>query len=397
MMQEKFQSKKLAWTQVDNNDDDDNDDNDNYDDNNNNISLLLKSSSSLLTNNMTHRPLVLPSKKINIRRLVTANIAEPSNEPITSVKFHPSNNNLLMVGGMDKHLRFFRIDGDKNEKQISCKFNDYPIMTSMFLGTTGDVILGGRKPFFYTYDIISGSVSKVSGLMGKNMKSHELISVSPEGEKIAFGGGAGYIHICSGKTKTWMMDLKMNTSVRSLCFKDETTLISSGLDADVYIWDLRKTGKCLKRFAHNDGTCTSSLAICNNNITGKGALLAVGAESGVVSLYDDIFNSSSSNNNNNSNKNIIDPLKSIMNLTTKINDMTFHSSGQLLAISSEEKADQLKLVHLPSCSIYTNWPTDKTPFKKVKCMDFSPGGAYFAIGNNKGAVLLYRLNHFINA
>jgi U3 small nucleolar RNA-associated protein 18 len=299
-----------------------------------------------------------------------------------------------MVGGMDKHLRFFRIDGDKNEKQISVKFNDYPIMSSYFLGTTGDVILGGRKPFFYTYDITSGSVNKVSGLMGKNIKSHELLAVSPEGEKIAFGGGAGYIHLCSGKTKTWMMDLKMNTSVRSLCFKDEVTLVSSGLDADVYIWDLRKTGKCLKRFAHNDGTCTSSLAISNADVTGKGALLAVGAESGVVSLYDDLFNNNS--NNNNSSK-ILDPINSIMNLTTKIGEMTFHPSGQLLAISSEEKSDQLKLVHLPTCTVYSNWPTEKSPFKRVTSMDFSPGGAYFAIGNNKGTVLLYQLNHFSNA
>ena len=387
-MQEKFQSKKLAWAQVedDNEEEEDDDDND--------VTSLLKSSASLISSSKTHRPLVLPSKKINIRRLVSANVAEPSKEPISSVKFHPSNSNLLMVGGMDKHLRFFRIDGDKNEKQISVKFNDYPIMSSYFLGTVGDVILGGRKPFFYTYDITSGSVNKVSGLMGKNIKSHELLAVSPEGEKIAFGGGAGYIHLCSGKTKTWMMDLKMNTSVRSLCFKDEVTLVSSGLDADVYIWDLRKTGKCLKRFAHNDGTCTSSLAISNADVTGKGALLAVGAESGVVSLYDDLFNNNSSNNNSSK---ILDPINSIMNLTTKIGEMTFHPSGQLLAISSEEKSDQLKLVHLPTCTVYSNWPTEKSPFKRVKSMDFSPGGAYFAIGNNKGTVLLYQLNHFSNA
>jgi WD40 repeat protein len=36
----------------------------------------------------------------------------------TAIKFHPSGR-LLMSGGDDKNLRFFRIDGDKNEKQLS--------------------------------------------------------------------------------------------------------------------------------------------------------------------------------------------------------------------------------------------------------------------------------------
>jgi hypothetical protein len=40
----------------------------------------------------------------------------------------------------------------------------------------------------------------------------------------------------------------MNTAVRSHCFLDELTMATSGLDADVYIWDLRKTGRCVARW-----------------------------------------------------------------------------------------------------------------------------------------------------
>lgn len=58
--------------------------------------------------------------------------------------------------------------------------------------------------------------------------------------------------------------------------------------------------------------------------------------------------------------------------------------------------NQVKLVHLPSCSVYSNWPLEKAPFRKVESMDFSPNGSYFAIGNNKGNVFLYRLNYFSN-
>lgn len=71
--------------------------------------------------------------------------------------------------------------------------------------------------------------------------------------------------------------------------------------------------------------------------------------------------------------------------------------GELLAIASSQKKDQLKLVHLPSCTVFSNWPTERTPIKKVTSLDFSPGGGYLALGNNRGRVLLYRLSHFETA
>ena len=71
--------------------------------------------------------------------------------------------------------------------------------------------------------------------------------------------------------------------------------------------------------------------------------------------------------------------------------------GELLAIASSQKKDQLNLVHFPSCTVFSNWPTERTPIKKVTSLDFSPGGRYLALGNNRGRVLLYRLSHFETA
>ena len=153
--------------------------------------------------------------------------------------------------------------------------------------------------------------------MGKGLKSHELMAVSPLGTKIAFGGTGGYVHVVCGVQKTPMLDVKMNTAVRytsiillhspiflyfnsymrsyifdinynlcvhvthrSIAFLDEERLISSGLDADIYIWDLRHQGRCLGKFHHDDGSCSSSIAYHSSGY------VAVGAESGVVSLYD---------------------------------------------------------------------------------------------------------------
>ena len=57
----------------------------------------------------------------------------------------------------------------------------------------------------------------------------------------------------------------------------------------------------------------------------------------------------------------------------------------------------MRLVHVPTGKVYGNWPTARTPLRAVECLDFSPGGAYLATGNNIGKVLLYRLHHFDNA
>jgi hypothetical protein len=73
--------------------------------------------------------------------------------------------------------------------------------------------------------------------------------VSPSGDKIAFYGAGGYAHVVNGHCKSWAYDLKMNSPIRSLTFVDDRAVVSSGLDADVYWWDLRMTAKCLLRFA----------------------------------------------------------------------------------------------------------------------------------------------------
>lgn len=54
-----------------------------------------------------------------------------ANAIITSaVRFH-ANGSLLLAGGEDKYLRFFRIDGETNEKQLSKL--QLPIINDIFL------------------------------------------------------------------------------------------------------------------------------------------------------------------------------------------------------------------------------------------------------------------------
>jgi U3 small nucleolar RNA-associated protein 18 len=88
------------------------------------------------------------------------------------------------------------------------------------------------------------------------------------------------------------------------------------------------------------------------------------------------------------------PFKSIMSLTTKADTLKFNHDGQILAIASQMKKDSLRLVHANTGTVFANWPTGQTPLRYVTDVDFSPSSGLFAIGNDRGKVLLYRLLHY---
>ena len=141
-------------------------------------------------------------------------------------------------------------------------------------------------------------------------------------------------------------------------------------------WDLR-TRRCVERFRNEDGTITSSISVTPNHI-------AVGAESGVVNLYSDAGSSAARKA----------PLKSLMNLQTSADCTRFNHDGNILAFSTKREREGLKLLHVPSQTVFSNWPTAKTPLKYVWSLDFSPMSKFLTIGNDKGECLLYKLEHY---
>ena len=152
-------------------------------------------------------------------------------------------------------------------------------------------------------------------------------------------------------------------------------------------WDV-KSRQCIERFANGDGTITSSLAASNTS-------LAVGAESGVVNLYSE-HRAQQSRSSLLAGIRTKTPLKSIMNLHTSADVVRFNSDGQILAMSSQREQHGLKLLHVPSRTVFSNWPTAQTPLGYVWSIGFSPKSKFLAIGNDKGKCLLYKINHYHN-
>ena len=314
-------------------------------------------------------------------RLVDANAEDPSNGPINSVQFH-CNAQLLLTAGLDRRVRFFQIDGRRNTKIQSIFLEDCPIRKASFLPDGSQVIIAGRRKFFYSFDLVKAKVDKIGPLIGREEKSLEAFEVSPDSGTIAFVGNEGYILLVSSKTKELIGTLKMNGTVRSLAFADDgRQLLSSGGDGHIYHWDLR-TRTCFHK--GTDEGCINGTALCASP---SGALFAAGSASGIVNVYNkEEFLGGKRK-----------PMKTIENITTKVDFMKFNNDAQILAISSSMKKNSLKLIHIPSYTVFSNWPPPNRTLHYPRCLDFSPGGGFMAVGSAAGKVLLYKLHHYQHA
>ncbi|PKA63464.1 U3 small nucleolar RNA-associated protein 18 like [Apostasia shenzhenica] len=313
-------------------------------------------------------------------RLTDANSSEPSNGPINSVQFH-RNGQLLLTAGLDRRMRFFQVDGKRNTVVQSIFVEDCPVRKASFLPDGSQVILSGRRKFFYVFDLLKATVDKVGPLTGREEKSLEAFEVSPDSNTIAFIGNEGYILLVSSKTKEVIGTLKMNGTARCLSFvEDGRQLMSSGGDGHVYHWDLR-TRRCMHKGV--DEGCIEASSLCASP---DSSLFAAGSTSGIVNIYkrDDFLGGKKK------------PLKAVENLTTMVNFTKFSHDAQLLAICSHMKKSSLKLIHVPSLTAFSNWPPSFS-LQYPRCLDFSPAGGFMAVGNAAGKVLLYKLNHYQNA
>lgn len=349
---------------------------------------LLRNSSALKGGNGS----VLEPGHLDIVRCKDANQHEPAKATVRAVSFHPEGE-LLLTGGFDKTLRLFQVDGVRNNKVHSIFFSDLPITNAMFTAPEQAVITG-RRPFFYSYDVPTGKIQKIPRIFssGRAEKHLETFAASPDGRWLAFAGDGGYVLLVSSKSKQWAAEFKLNSPATAVAFtKDSQFVLAAGGDGDVYKFDVRSR-RCLLRFFNEGGTSTTSIDVSPSTSSAR-RFMAVGSDSGVVNMYDEDALDSSIG------KRVLrpSPLKALMSLTTPVTTTKFSPDGQMLAIASNQKRDALKVIHAASCSSFTNWPTERTPVRYPFALDFSPGGGYLAVGNDRGCVLLYRVRHYPQA
>ncbi|KAK0084977.1 hypothetical protein PV325_005974 [Microctonus aethiopoides] len=356
------------WAQLDKTDQDDGNDSD---------SEILKHSNHIVP----IKTKKLAKGVIDIKALTEIN-KQTQNEGnmITSLQFHETST-VAFIAGLKGILSVFQIDGRENNKLQSIQFERFRINHAKFLKDGTEIIAGSRNhQYSQVYDLMSGKIYKCNLPYGvTNMKKFE---VSPDGKIIAVAGRQGEIHLLTTTTKEMITTLKMNSKCTAMTFTpDSKSLVTHGDSEEIYVWDLNSR-LCVHK-AVDDG-CISSREI---TISSSGQFLATGSKQGVVNIYE-----TSSVLQSRYPK----PLKIILNLVTPITSLKFNPTSEILAMASEYKENAFKMVHLPSFTVFSNFPTSRTTMHHALSIDFSPGSAYLGISNNKGNAYLYRLKHYGN-
>lgn len=110
--------------------------------------------------------LPLTDGKILVHRLQDITFEEAASSPITSTHFH-RDQSLVLVASDDKHLRLFRMneENSQNKKVLNMQFNDLTIKNAKFIGSQHEeLIVCGRRPFYYCYNLQSGQVTKIPSM-----------------------------------------------------------------------------------------------------------------------------------------------------------------------------------------------------------------------------------------
>ncbi|KAG8220198.1 WD40-repeat-containing domain protein [Butyriboletus roseoflavus] len=309
---------------------------------------------------------VLTPGIISVDRLRDANQAAPAEGEIKSLQFHPSPQiPVLLTASTDRRLRLFHVDGLTNPHAQTLHIPSLPLTNATFHPTGSSILLTGPRPFYYTYDLQSGTSHRSPrGLWGSTSgvnqdASMDTCAFSPTGDVLAVAGRRGHIHLVDWRSGAAQViaGLKANAGIRSLWWSRRgdgpSELLSLTEDSQVYVWDIgqRRSNTGLVNVYSADSTVSPQISKPK-------------------------------------------PLKTLGNLTTNISCLSYNHDSQLLAMASNVKTDQMRLIHLPSLTVFGNWPTTKTPLGHVTAMNFSTGSEYLVIGNNRGRVLLYQLRDY---
>ncbi|KAG4304204.1 hypothetical protein PORY_002385 [Pneumocystis oryctolagi] len=347
---------------------------------NNSLKSLLKSSEGYIRKT----PLsALPPTIIDIRRLRDVNFLSSSKSAISSLSFHPFYP-LLLSGGRDRVLRIFHVDGDVNPLVSSVHIRSCSIETAVFHPNDNKIMVGGRKKYFYIWDLESGDIRKVSRTYGHDdiQTTMENFSLSPCGRFIGIVGNGGWFSVLSSNTGQWITGFKVEGQISSISWlKSGKEVCIACRNGWIWEWDILSQ-KILSRW-NDDG----NISVTKISLGGfDDRWVAVGSNTGIVNVYD--------RRNLLGESNRPSLYKTLDHLTTSINALEFSSDGQILAMASREKRDFLRLVHFPTGSVYKNWPTASTPLGRISVIKFSPLGSEITIGNETGKIGLWRFAHY---
>jgi len=349
----------------------------------------------------------LKPEVISIQRTKDIQTSGPST--ITSLQIHPTLPLLLSSGGAAGLLSLYDLTPTPHSASppallTTLQLRGTSLATALFTPDARDprILLGGRRRYFHAWDLASGRVAKVTRVYGqaRAQRTFERLAVSRDGAHVAVGGAerrGGAVGVLGARSLQWVAQARVEARGGLAGFtwwRDGRGLTVVGRGGEVAEWDLRE-GKVVARWRDEGAVGTTVLAMGGSGgpeELGGDRWVAIGSTSGIVNVYDRRSWSGEASEEEKSDNASCPrnpkPKRALDQLTTPISHLEFSPDGQLLCMASRWKRDSLRLVHLPSCTVYRNWPTSQTPLGRISAVAFGEvsGELTLIVGNEAGKI-----------
>ena len=342
---------------------------------------------------------------IDIQRAKDIAGVQPS--AITSLSFHPQLP-LLLSSGPSSTLYLHQLAPSPpaptpNPLLTSMHIRGTALTTTAFHPTDSRIFLSARRRYFHIWNLQTGRVEKIARVYGQQheQRSMERFKLSPDGKYMALLGstrkGGGVINVLSATTLQWIAQVRVESrgGIADFCWwRDSNGLSVAAKSGEITEWDLLEQ-RVTARWQDEGAVGTTVLALGGhfNDIkspVGTDRWVAVGSSSGIINIYDRRAWLPSIPVQPK-------PTKTLDHLTTPTSHLAFSPDGQILAMASKWKRDAMKLVHLPSCTVFKNWPTSTTPLGRITGVAWCDGGisgqadvhAVLAVANEGGKIKVW--------
>ncbi|KAI6770186.1 hypothetical protein HG530_004815 [Fusarium avenaceum] len=340
---------------------------------------------------------------IDIQR--TREIPDKHKAPVACLSFHPEYP-VLLSSSTASVLYLHHIapaaHPTPNPQLTSVQIKQVDVRRAEFLYPHGDkVIFAGRRKYFHHWDLKTGTVQKTTQILGHRLehKTMERFRLSPCGRYMAIVAstrkGGGIINILNTTSMQWIAAARLSSQNGIADFAWWSTgngMTILGRDGQVGEYSIES--RSFVGIWHDEG-CVGGIVLALGGHQGPAVLgddrwVAVGSNSGITNIYDRnelvVLKSEEVTI-----KERPTPTRVLEQLVTPITHITFSPDGQLMAFGSQHKKDALRLVHLPTCTVYRNWPTEQTPLGRITAVAFGNQSDLLAVGNDTGKIRLWEI------
>lgn len=341
---------------------------------------------------------------IDIQR--SRDMADSHKDEVTALSFHPEYP-VLMSASTSTLLYLHHIaptaHPTPNPLLTSVQIKQVPVRHAEFLQPTGDkIFFAGRRRFIHSWDLPTGLIQKTQKLQGHNLEQRtwERFKLSPCGRWLGMIAttrkGGGEINIVNVNTMQWIAAARLDSRGGIADFQwwsNGNGLTALGKGGQVGEWSMA-TRRFLAIWNDEGSIGGTVIALGGRNgpkVLGGHKWVAIGSNSGVMNIYNREDLILPSDDDELELKERPEPTRRFMQLTTPVTFLTFSPDGQILAFGSNHKKDALRLAHLPSCTVYRNWPTAQTPLGRITAIAFGSKSDMLAVGNDTGKIRLWEI------